>query len=369
MKIDFALAVWGDDYVARYLDVVLPSHLAPGNLPAVAATDQPRYVVLTTPAFGGRIAASPAFARLAATVDARVECRDDVDLRERYRALSRFHAEAIRLAADDGAAIVFLSPDAVFSDGSFRALAEIARTGKSAIMITALRAVGETFLPELTRRFATGDGALAIGSRDLAALALRHLHPFVQSLFWDSPSFSGYPSNLCWRAGDAGVLIRAFHLHPLFVRTADDGVRLDSTIDDRYLSEACPSPGDLEVVTDSDRIAAVEFSTRARWEAWPPRRAGALRVACWAARNTTALHRSFLPHAIRLHADAGAGPAWDAARRASDRVVGRIAFWLRFPWLCFPWRDAAARRFRALVGERWYERARGVKRRLRGGAA
>src|SRR5205814_806955 len=65
-----------------------------------------------------------------------------------------------------------------------------------------------------------------------------------------------------WRVGDHGLLVRGFHIHPILVwpREADAAIR--NTLDDEYVSRACPNRMDWHTVTDSDEMCVIEFSDR-----------------------------------------------------------------------------------------------------------
>src|SRR5689334_4148553 len=74
----FSTVVWGPWHVGAFLDVNLPSLLAPGNLPAFAARHKVIYRIFTSPRDVARIVASPAFkeAQTLVTIEL-IECPVD----------------------------------------------------------------------------------------------------------------------------------------------------------------------------------------------------------------------------------------------------------------------------------------------------
>src|SRR5581483_9365276 len=63
MLIHLSTVVWGTWHIEAFLEVNLPSLLAPGNLPVLAARHQTEYFIYTTAEDIPRIESSPAFIR------------------------------------------------------------------------------------------------------------------------------------------------------------------------------------------------------------------------------------------------------------------------------------------------------------------
>ncbi|AMV25615.1 hypothetical protein VT84_14555 [Gemmata sp. SH-PL17] len=336
----FITVVWGAQYVETFLKTVVPNNLSPGNLPALRTRDRSVYVIATAPPDADRIRASAEYKRLSACMRTEVVAFDDIDFTQnKYAAMTECHRRTVRAAEGDGAAVVFLAPDAIWSDGSFARLEAIAATGKRLIAMCGLRVVRETFAPDLlAAHFRPADGTLTVGARDLVRLSLRHLHPICGQLFWDSPVFAGWPSLLFWRAGRDGILARCFHLHPLMVHSAHRGVVPEGTVDADYIWLACPDPGDVYVVGDSDEIFACDMSPAAQNICeFAPNTASVESVAAFARQQANEQHRRFLAHRIRLHA--GIEPDaldWGAAEAASDATVDAILDLLAPPALIAP---------------------------------
>src|SRR5690349_10355234 len=63
-KVRFLTVVWGDAYIERFANLALPSFLAPGNLPALAAACDLEVVIMTTRRDVQDFEAHPAFRAL-----------------------------------------------------------------------------------------------------------------------------------------------------------------------------------------------------------------------------------------------------------------------------------------------------------------
>ena len=64
----FIVPVWGAEYVRTFLDVVLPTHLSPNNLPAVNHRGDSAYHIYTNDEHAPIIRKNPVFARLSNVV-------------------------------------------------------------------------------------------------------------------------------------------------------------------------------------------------------------------------------------------------------------------------------------------------------------
>jgi len=329
----FVNVVWGAAYTETFLKVCLPSTLSSGNLRFIATHSKSSYRIYTTHKDAETILKSSAYKRLAGlmtveimqfngtptedTPNAKVSCN-------KYNEMSLCHTHFIKTAGNDGSAMIFLSPDLFWADGSFRRLFEIARSGKRLLMMSALRLAKEGFLSSLNQNYMKGGVLKPIGKRDLVRLAMKHLHPETTSLIWDSETSNTWPSLLLWKIRDEGLLLHAFHLHPLMVWPVRPGILPVGTIDDDYIAHACPDPADEYVVQDSDEMVAFELSRQsAREEFIALEGQNSARIAQWARTNANPRHQKFVEYKIRIHATE-LSDEWQATEECSDRVIREI---------------------------------------------
>jgi hypothetical protein len=347
MNTHWITVVWGRDYTAFFLDVVLPNQLSPANLPA-CRLGQSVYKIYTTRVDAEVIRNAQAYRKLLEVFENNVVIIDD-QLDEcrsvgKYSFMTACHKHAIQVGQHTpDVAFIFLSPDAIWSDGSFVNLLRIADTGKRAIMVSGIRLVKETFIPQFVKECANK----AIPSRDLVRMALHHLHPLSAALLWDSPCYSRYSAGVFWRIPHEGLLLRCFHLHPLLVRPWNVDASPLTTIDGDYLTRACPNQEDIYIVRDSDEILGCEVSNLSQGqEALVPHRATVLGIAHWVPRWTDAYHREFFKHSIRLHCGE-ISTAWVQKERNANRIARSILFWYKpfyyFDLLCRVLAGARAR--------------------------
>ena len=303
------MVVWGEKYVDMLLDVALPCLLASGNLPALNNLSESRFLIMTTPSDAERIAASPVFKLLGTIV--RAEFVDapwiEGDLTF-YLKASRGHQEAARIAAEHGAYCVYLVPDILMSNGALQFLVKMARSGKQAVMVPGIRVVRESILREVRSTYPSdSQGALNFSSRTLVDLGLRHIHISDQRYNWEHPHFSKSPVICTWNIpGEHGLLVRAFHLHPILMRINDaNSIKLldSNTIDDEFVGLNFGNWDSIHIETDSDNIVLFSLTDRdSRIEPLQPNAASVEKLRAVAYSHlSNPLHRYYFTKGIKLH--------------------------------------------------------------------
>jgi hypothetical protein len=322
-------AVWGEAFIDLFLNVCVPNQLTPGNLDALPRGS--RYRVLTTADDAPRLAASDALQRvgLLLPVDiVEVDAGDrEVDLkyirtRHRYKMMGACHRRAIADAAEHDAAIFFLAPDFVLGQGALAAIRGVHETGKRAVLTANLRLCRERFVAELKRRGVDRP----LPSRVLVGMALEHLHPAIEDLMVDGSGTDTHPTAVYWpvrtRTGKReGLLVRAFHLHPMLLDPVRRLEPLRGTIDGHYVQRCCPREEQVYVVQDSDEVVTFELTPEDRSAEPPPSGRG---ISKWrlaaVASECDRYQRSHWHRPIRLHAG-DIGPTWSAVEAESERFV------------------------------------------------
>ena len=323
-KFHFVTVVWGEAYTNFYLRIVLPTQLSPGNLHYFQGMSASSYHIYTTSKDIEVIKNVSSYAVLSEYMPVEIHLIDGLDLTVKYQAMIECHKRAIQNADKAECAIIFLSPDAIYSDGTFMHLVKLAEKGIEAVMVAGIRVAKETFTPSfLERHRANDDLSISISSRQLVKIAMKHLHPFSILSFWNSKSFTQGPSHLYWKVDDEGLLARCFHLHPLMVNPSRRGVLPSGTIDDDYILLSCQSPAHIHVVSDSDEIAICEVSASNQFGDIPHCRSSVWRVAIWVAGHTDAIHRNFFRNKIRFHSE-DISSRWEEVEHDSEDVIGRI---------------------------------------------
>lgn len=335
MKFKFVTAVWGQEYTGLFLGICIPNQLTPGNLLCFANHEGAEYVVYTSQKDFDRINTDPNFIKVKSVMKTRIVVMDNLftsddqvisEYDQVLSSLAKCHAIAVEEAAKEGAALVFLAPDAVWSEGAFRRMKEIAASGKRVVAIPGVRVNMDTFLPDMLRRHVKPDGSIPIPPRNLVRLAMDNLHPLTEALSVDSDMFtSDMAFHLYWKIGQSGILARCLLLHPMMVYPRVRNHSSLQSFDGEYLLSGCPDFKDYYVVSDTDDIAVFELSPPHKLaDILRPNRFSPAAYCDFVAKSTKTMHK-FLNHKIRLHCD-NINSRWDSAEKKSDALVRRALF-------------------------------------------
>lgn len=199
--------VWGERHTALFLRMALPNLLSPGNLPALAGGHNVRYRIYTTPADRACIEASEPGKELARLMPLEFVTPLGEVAPDPFYHVHWFHRAAAE-AKRHGAVAVFVAPDALWSDGTFKRCGEVMELGFKAISIPFLQVVAETCVPEALERFGgQADGSIRIPAEGLYELGRCHLHPLTALAMPNSPH--GRPGlDMHWPVQGEGILSR-----------------------------------------------------------------------------------------------------------------------------------------------------------------
>ncbi len=328
----FIVPVWGESFCRLFLDVSLPSHLSPNNIPGLSGLDACHYHIVTLRDDKALIEKSPAYRKLCEIMPVTISVYEG-PMDVIHDAMTECYRIGIRLADDRNVPAVMLNPDLIWADGSLTRLEQICAAGHRVVQTTGLRLLKDTFAPQVMSRYLSPDGAsLQITSRQLAGLAMKHLHPIVRNHLWEEGEGELMPANLYWRVGDDGILARCFHLHPLLVYPERKHVYFSGTVDDDFVQTACPKGGNEYVVEDSDDILACEISA---WEhsIHTTYHKGKIDdIVAWAEASTSDHHRKLVRHPIRFHHEPLSVEKWGPVEARSDKVIDEVLELLKRPW-------------------------------------
>ena len=97
--IQLLLPVWGVQFIAQFLRVSLPTLLAPGNLPAIAATLPTKFIFLTNTEGAGILSTHAAVNYLREICDVELKIIDDLITGDNYSTtITLAYAHAVRAA-------------------------------------------------------------------------------------------------------------------------------------------------------------------------------------------------------------------------------------------------------------------------------
>jgi hypothetical protein len=281
----FMMMFWGARYRDYFVDLFLPSMLAPKNLPLLRAEDGHRFYIATPREDWRAIEALPIMQCLSlhaqphwVEVSAQPEEESIGDEHARYAAVLRHMKICLRTvleaAYDRSAYGSFHLPDFVVSDGMVDSLLRSARTGYQLVLCPALRQAEEAVLAELesaglwsprSRPSATGK-QLTIAPRQATALAVRHLHPEMAVFEDGAEGQPSLPPFRFWRMPEGrGIALQTLFVVPVLMDYAivpADHTRCldDEAFENVYVSANFENCRAMHVVCDSDEFMMLSLT-------------------------------------------------------------------------------------------------------------
>jgi SAM-dependent methyltransferase len=340
----FLTPVWGESYTRLYVDTVIPAQLANGNLEAFRGEPGNRYIIFTRLEDAEVIRSSAIYGQLNSIVPVTFEfitSRVNVV----HDMMTDCYRRGIEAAEKVDAAVIFLTPDIVLSDGSLATIKRLSDAGWNVIYVPAIRTMKKAVAASLEKSFRHGN-AVQVSPRQLMRIALDNLHPLADASWWEEGEGGLVPANIYWRVGDGGIVGRCFHLHPIFVYPQRKNVTFFGTVDDDYVQGACPDPSRDFVVSDSDDFLAIELSDPGRFFATRFAKGSVSDTVRWAEHFTNDRHRRLFKVTLRMHTGIVHPKDWSAAEDRAGTVAQKIEARLERPsWRLLPDADLLVRRF------------------------
>lgn len=300
-NLDIITVVWGKEFTDSFLKITLPLQLCPGNMGSLPA-GKACYKIFTTRNDWEAMQLHPNMKKLHEMISVEfVEITKFHPHLHRYQILNACHQQAISSANQKGHALLFLSPDNLISNQTFRTILQYVQEGKKAIAIITPRAKKELMVPliedVLNENASCHNG---IDSRLLVKLSIPHLHIETEATCCNNEKIHACVANMFWKIDNENLFGFGFHPHPLFI-WPEANVNPNSAIDNVYLSDACPSKEKWKLIQDSDEFFVVEFSD-SQWHSgieWV--NCNPAYVANWGIQNAPRPHQWELFNLICFH--------------------------------------------------------------------
>ncbi len=320
------LPVWGQRYLRRFFEFSLPTMIAPGNIPALAAALPCTFVFLTSREDAEFIAEHPGYQHLRSICRTEIEPIDDLITGDNHSTtITLAYERAVRTAPSiTDTCFLFLISDYLVADGSFRHVLARIQGGARGVLAGNFQVAEEDAAPGFHSAFDTGGVALTLSPRALVAWGMRHLHPVTAANTVNFPlNHSRHSNRLFWRVDEDTLIGRFYLMHMIAIRPETQHFVIGSSCDYSFIPEMCPS-GNVAVLTDSDDYLVVEMQPRQHERAFL--RVGPPDIATLAASLsewTTARHRENARHAVLFHA-AALPPTLPAAVSEAERFIAAV---------------------------------------------
>lgn len=239
----FMLTLWGEKFREHFYSLLLPTLLAPNNVPILKNRPGSKVVIATTRDDWDALEDRPLMRELAAYVEPLpifISYPDKSAATQLH--MSRAHQIAARRAYDDRAVAGFLAPDLLCSDGLIKTAVELIECGKTAVACPALRFNMEAALKRVIEAgFLKPGHVAALPAQFMGAVATNSLHPEILRYNFEGAEFDDYPIWSFWRVpGRDGLILYTVSWALLLAdyaaipRFTDEALN-DSTIDGNYV--------------------------------------------------------------------------------------------------------------------------------------
>lgn len=304
-KVKFLTVVWGGSYIERFASLALPSFLAPGNLPALAAATDLEVVVMTAATDIARFDEHAAFRRLREICGVRFVEIDDLITTGVYGVtLTLAYARPIIACGEDmvNTHFVFMNADFVLADGSLHGLTRHIVDGRPIVLGPSFRSVSEAVEPLLLDSVDGATSTLAMPPRKMVELAFRHPHPTTLAKTVNLGfCHSIHPNQFFWQVDEHTLLGRYYLIFMLCLKPERVIRKIDSYCDYGFIPEMCPS-GNTAVMGDSDEFFMLEMQGRDQeMSLLYLGRASGAEIARSLDEWTTAEHRQNAKHDVVFH--------------------------------------------------------------------
>lgn len=211
----FMLTFWGETYREYFYSLLLPTLLAPNNLPILRSRPGSKLVICTTQDDWDALKNRPLIKTLAEYVEPLIlfigyPQQSEGDQRGvNCMHMSKGHQLAAKRAYDDGAVAGFLAPDLLVSDGLIKKAVELIESGKTAVLCPALRFSMEEALSRLARGgFLRADQPMVLPALFTGSVAANSLHPEILRYEFKGRNFDNNPYWTFWRVlGRDGLIL------------------------------------------------------------------------------------------------------------------------------------------------------------------
>src|SRR5262245_21071434 len=316
-----SMAVWGEWHVRTFLEVNLPTLLAPGNLPAFTRLLPTRYLIYTPARDRERLERSRLFRELTQVTEVSFVELQEKDIKAPTYTHNVIWDNGRTEALARQSIAMVMPPDVAWADGSLGHMADLVMQGKSAIFLNwHLRAVSDTFIPQFLDLYHCQDQPISVPSRDLVALTFENIHPLCCAYFRDSDCFPYHSEMIFWPIAGQGLLMHVFALIPFLFDPAQFKLTENKSIIE--IGDAAR----LHFVSDSDDVFMTSLAPIGKDNVWYQRngRLNPVLFAKWWTYYDSPSNDHLVIHPFRLHYSEMDERVWRAAELQARQLIRRL---------------------------------------------
>ena len=277
---NFVVVFWGEKFRDFFLNLCLPSLLAPHNVPHLKDINKSRLIIFSTKEDWEAIQPSVLLDKIKEYLELiflDIGFPGKGDLPQLH--MSKGHKAAIQWIWKRGEYGIFLAPDLVLSDGSIARITQLAQGGKKAVLAVALRFDMDKCVNEFKDRgLMRSNESLMLPPRVLAEIAATSLHSEIQRFNWDSPYFCNYPISVYFSVPhETGIVVNSCSWAMVLVdfveiKQLNDCSLDENTIDAHFIHQnlfQLHKTEKMHLITDSDEMLFVSLTSELDMSMYP----------------------------------------------------------------------------------------------------
>jgi hypothetical protein len=315
------MAVWGDWHVRTFLEINLPTLLAPNNFPAFVKLLPTRFLIYTTPRDRDRMQRARLFRELTQLLDVHFVELQEKDIRVPIYTHNLVWDNGRVEALKTRSMAMVMPPDVAWSDGSLGHMANLVIQGKSALFLNwHLRAVAETFIPQFMDLYFEQDRPISLSGRDLVRLTFENIHPLCCAYLRDSAWFPYHSEMVFYPVSGQGLLMHVFSLIPFLF----DPMQFQLTENKSIIDIGDPSR--LHCVSDSDDLFMTSLASIGKDNVWYQRngKLDPVLFAKWWLYYDSPSNDFLVTQQFRLHYGEINEPDWRRAGLGARQLIRRL---------------------------------------------
>lgn len=254
------MSVWGDEYTRFFISFVLPSLFSKNNIPYSSKRRKVFFDIFTTKTSKERILCALKINKIYKCAEFNFHIINAKMSSNKYSLMTRMNNISLKKARRRNSLISFLSPDAILADGGFRTIENALKNGFRAVCCIAPCA--NKISAEADLKKFLNKSLFKISPRELARIWFDHKNNLAASHYVDKKiGLLISPSYFYFSIDKYNMIARQFHLHPILVDPNKSKKLIIGTFDLFFVEEAIKDFSKVKIVTDSDDLNYVEFSS------------------------------------------------------------------------------------------------------------
>jgi hypothetical protein len=328
-KVNLVTVVWGEWHTNAFLNINVPTLLAPGNLPSLAAGCSATFDIYLEASEIEQVVATRTFRSLQGVLRVRLHEIPEALLAVRpvpdpifvHRTM---WTDAVERAKQDGALVLLMSPDVAWSNGSLQHVGKLLTQGRKVLFNFYLRVVSDTFAEDFLLHYPAIDGVITAPPRDLTALSMAHIHPVMAaySRFWEN--YPDHAEMIIWPVSSEGLVVRNLARECLLFDP------IEYPLNARNLVGNAPRPHEAEFIADSDDLFAVSLTPLGKeLERWlmVPKKIDYSWLGRWWLEYDSPMNDLTATAKVRIHYAEPTPRLWQEVELESDLLIRRAAMY------------------------------------------